>query len=83
MLYQSELRVVPRDSDGAIRVIGWMQKGSGHRGARTPDPGLIRPMLYHLSYATTCGVDIRTRDDPVPQRSDQLRRMQKGSPTGI
>ena len=24
----------------------------GHGGARTHDPGLIRPMLYHLSYAT-------------------------------
>ena len=53
MLYQSELRVVPRDSEGAIGVFAGCKR-SGHRGARTPDPGLIRPMLYHLSYATTC-----------------------------
>ena len=28
-----------------------IEKG-GHGGARTHDPGLIRPMLYHLSYTT-------------------------------
>ena len=49
MLYQSELRVVPRDSEGAIGVFAGCKR-SGHRGARTPDPGLIRPMLYRLSY---------------------------------
>ena len=27
-------------------------KKGGHSGARTHDPGLIRPMLYHLSYTT-------------------------------
>ena len=60
MLYQSELRVVPRDSEGAIGVFAGCKR-SGHRGARTPDPGLIRPMLYHLSYATTLDVGHKIR----------------------
>ena len=38
------------------------EKG-GHGGARTHDPGLIRPMLYHLSYATLfTQSEVRTRD---------------------
>jgi hypothetical protein len=38
-------------------------KKDGHGGARTHDPGLIRPMLYHLSYATlSTQSEVRTRD---------------------
>ena len=45
------------------KLLGY-SKG-GHSGARTHDPGLIRPMLYHLSYATVTmntQSEARTRD---------------------
>ena len=38
----------------ATRVLRGEQK-SAPRGARTPDPGLIRPMLYQLSYQSGSG----------------------------
>ena len=41
---------------------------NGHRGARTPDPGLIRPMLYHLSYATTCDSNIKSASTGIRAR---------------
>ena len=31
-------------------------------GTRTPDPGLIRPMLYQLSYQSVADTRDRTRD---------------------
>ena len=49
-----------------------IEKG-GHGGARTHDPGLIRPMLYHLSYATD---DVST---PARDRTGDLLRVRQAS----
>ena len=43
MLYQSELRVVPRDSEGAIGVFAGCKKGVVTEGLEPPTLGLLDP----------------------------------------
>ena len=74
----------PRPPSG-IRWMTTKYQKSGHRGARTPDPGLIRPMLYHLSYATT-GVGISEPGVIVFHNKDRIDRSiykSKMRPTGV
>ena len=47
-------------------------------GARTPDPGLIRPMLYQLSYQSCDGASAARREGGVTRRAQRICGYRRG-----